>query len=584
MQPQRRRIVDLSVMSLGAVGLAGSGAAAGLLSNTERVTAAWIGAEVPQAGDAHIVEIYDYEFAFTPDRHGIKRDIPNPAPRNVVVSSATAPDELLVGESRRLLDGTELRIGRADVNVSGRHRYQIDYDYDRAILVRDLANGDVLTPTFSWNAIGPAWVVGFDEVTAVVVSNVEFVDPICSTGALGADGGCTVTQTEPGRLETKVSGLDAGEALTITAGIGPELSAMPVISAAPTEPIQPGPPILVPAVAMGGAALLAGGATSRVLRRAGRERVSAGGAADAAYAAGVGERRVDPKELAEMATTEFAPPKELTPSQGGVIHAEKVLPQHKAAWLMSEAVQGSIAIDGTGKDLTITRAGLPGPASSGLLNQMFTGRQSLELGTYDASFAAGWSTLDSALNDWRNSSGDWDPAGERRRKLAMGLGALAMVAGAVLAIVVRASGASAALSALCAVPAAIGLACLVGAWELRVRTAKGSSEWLRVESFRRFLHDSEAQHVEQAHRLGVLREYTAWAVALGEVDHWSKAMASAGTMVDPSSMSMMRYAPFIVASTSSTSTQPTSSGSSGGGGFGGGSSGSGGGGGGGGSW
>jgi uncharacterized membrane protein YgcG len=583
MQPQRRRIIDLGVMGLGSIGLAGAGAAAGVLSNTERITTAWIGAEVPLSGDPHITEIYDYEFAFTPDRHGIKRDIPNPAPRNVVVSSATAPDDLLIGSSRRFVDGTELRIGRADVNVSGRHRYQIDYDYDRAILVRDV-QGDGAIETFSWNTVGPAWDVGFDEVTAVVVSDNELINARCSVGAVGTQGGCAVVQSEPGRIEVKASGVAAGQALTLTADIGPAVSAMPALNAATTPPLRQGPPVLVPGLAMGGGALLAGGVTSRLLRRAGRERVSVGGAADAAFAAGVGERRIDPKELAEMATTEFAPPKEMTPSQGGVIHAETVLPQHKAAWLMSEAVAGSVVISGTGSDLTVTRAGLPGPASTALLNQMFSGRQSLELGTYDASFASGWTALDSALNDWRANSGDWDSAGERRRKLALVFGGLAMVLGAVAAFVVRASGASTMVSALCAVPAAIGLACVVGAWELRVRTAKGSSQWLRVESFRRFLHDSEAQHVEQAHRLGVLREYTAWAVALGEVDHWSKAMSAAGNIVDPSSMAMIGYAPFIVSRTSSTSTQPTSSGSGGGGSFGGGSSGSGGGGGGGGSW
>ena len=70
-----------------------------------------------------------------------------------------------------------------------------------------------------------------------------------------------------------------------------------------------------------------------------------------------------------------------------------------------------------------------------------------------------------------------------------------------------------------------GFAALVRGWELRVRTPLGSGLWLRVESFRRFLHESETFHAEEAAKRGVLREYTAWAVALGEIDRWERAVA-----------------------------------------------------------
>ncbi len=51
--------------------------------------------------------------------------------------------------------------------------------------------------------------------------------------------------------------------------------------------------------------------------------------------------------------------------------------------------------------------------------------------------------------------------------------------------------------------------------------------WLRVESFRRFLAGSESAHAEEAARRGVVREYTAWAVALDQLDRWSRAVAVA---------------------------------------------------------
>jgi uncharacterized membrane protein len=129
--------------------------------------------------------------------------------------------------------------------------------------------------------------------------------------------------------------------------------------------------------------------------------------------------------------------------------------------------------------------------------------------------------------------------------------------------------------------AGLGWALIIRAWELRVRTPLGSAMWLRVESFRRFLHGSEAYHAEEAAKRGVLREYTAWAVAVGEIDRWSKAMEKSSIAPEMRVASYAYIAPSLSHSTASTSTAPSSSG---GGGGGGGSVGGGGGGGGGGSW
>ena len=79
--------------------------------------------------------------------------------------------------------------------------------------------------------------------------------------------------------------------------------------------------------------------------------------------------------------------------------------------------------------------------------------------------------------------------------------------------------------------AGAGLAACAGGVSC-VRTPLGSALWLRIESFRRFLAGSEAYHAEEAAKQGVLREYTAWAVALGEIDRWSNAVAAAAIPPD----------------------------------------------------
>jgi hypothetical protein len=122
---------------------------------------------------------------------------------------------------------------------------------------------------------------------------------------------------------------------------------------------------------------------------------------------------------------------------------------------------------------------------------------------------------------------------------------------------------------------------------LPARSAAGSALALRTESFRRFLAASEGRHVEWAWQHGLLREYSAWAVALGAASTWERAMAASS--VPPTELST---GPLLVYSMGSAftggHTPPSSHGSGSGGfsggGFSGGSVGGGGGGGSSGSW
>jgi uncharacterized membrane protein YgcG len=134
-------------------------------------------------------------------------------------------------------------------------------------------------------------------------------------------------------------------------------------------------------------------------------------------------------------------------------------------------------------------------------------------------------------------------------------------------------------SMVVAVAAALAVATIAGCvayWPLLPqRTAAGSAVALQVESFRRFLESSEARHVEWAWQQGLLREYTAWAVALGAADAWGDALARSA--VPPEAVA--QATPLTMYGTAglwnATRTPPTQAGTSsgGGGGFGGGSSG-----------
>jgi hypothetical protein len=291
-----------------------------------------------------------------------------------------------------------------------------------------------------------------------------------------------------------------------------------------------------------------------------------------------------------MSTIEFAPPRGLMPEQGGIVLTEDVRNEHKAAWLIQAAIDGAVDLDDQSGPIRLTRTGPGRPDEQAILDQAFGGASEITLGSYDRHFASAWSSLQRQLEDWQKVSGLWDPKGDRNRVIAGLLGVLAVIVGGIGTFVAGfLAGGSDARALL--VPAVIagalgvaGVAALVNNRELRVRTPAGSGLWLRTESFRRFLAESEAFHAEEAAKRGVLREYTAWALALGEIDRWTQAVSSSSLIPpDTAGLHWIYLAPLLVSSTSTTSVAPSSSGG-GGGGFGGGGVGGGAGGGGGGSW
>jgi uncharacterized membrane protein YgcG len=588
MEPRRRRRLDVVLLAIAGL-LVGAVAAIGaVLGDSERVSALWAGADVAGQGNARVVEVIDYDFG-SEQRRGIFRDVPGLASdAEVLVASATAPDDVWISGYESL---PRIRIGDPARTIGGRHRYRIQYPLDA------VAPGGRL----AWDAVGTEWLVGISNVEVHAVAPFEFQGARCVQGQTGSQQRCDIAQPEPGHLVVRIRALDPGEGATLYATAGRRLEiapALPVPSS--TSPVDPTSGVLRAGLLAVVVALVGGGVTSRLVRRAGRERVAAGGAAAAAFAGSAEEApevRVDIEKLASLATVEFTPPPGLTPSQGGVVLDEGVQEEHQVAWLIAAAADGYLDIEGDRQAVTLVR--LPhqdGSATTRTLDTAFAGDTHLTLGTYRPSFATAWRQIGEDLAAWHRSRGNlWDPAGDRRRTQVRLLGGLAatgglFVAGLGGALVNSWGWAWLAVLVVGALVAGAGLAAVVRGWELRTRTPEGSGLWLRIESFRRFLAASEAHHAEEAAKRGVVLEYTAWAVALGELDHWSRAVTAAA--VDPVTVGYATMAPLLWSDASASTMEPVevSSGggdggwSGGGGGSGGGGVGGGSGGGGGGSW
>lgn len=579
-----------------AAGVAAALAAFGAtLGDAERVVRYWAAAELspgePGQGDntttARITEVIDYDFGTEP-RRGIFLDIADLDPTAPVqVYSPTAPHQFVLepadGVGPMLRDGTRVRIGDPARTILGRHRYEVSYPLEIA------GSQHVM---MSWNAIGTHWEVDIGQAEVHLLAPVELHLRYCWWGppeSLNAceDFGLEVTQAGPGHLVVRADRIVVGTGITIDADLGATLPALPAVARPAGAVTDPGAGLALPTALAVLAALAGAAATSRMIRRAGRERVVVGGAADAAFGSQgpTQERLVDHAELPSLATIEVAPPPELTPSQGGVVLQEAVTDDHKVAWLIEAAIDGYVNLqERDGKPVLVRTGDGHGPTAARLA-PVFEGRSELTLGSYDPAFAEVWSDVGADLASWKRTSGLWDPAGDRRRLVARILGGLAVVPAAAL-VVLGAGLANRWGPAWLVVAAPGGLlwgsasAALLRSWELKVRTPAGAAAWLRVESFRRFLAGSEAYHAQQAAERGVLREYTAWAVAVGEVRRWSKAVLAAGIPAAVAGASYAELAPSLASSSASTATPPSSNGGSGGGGgggVGGGSGGSGGG-------
>ena len=237
----------------------------------------------------------------------------------------------------------------------------------------------------------------------------------------------------------------------------------------------------LPGVLAGGLALLAAALASGVIRRTGREYVPAVGVPVTASPGG--RPRIDLAELAGYVVASPSLPAGLAPAEGGVLVAGRVLDQHKAAWLVGQAVDGvvDLAPDGTHADeITMVRLQSGDEVAARLLDIAFRGRDRLTLGVFDRDFARMWGALGRQLADWQRESGLWDADADRRARWVRIVGTLVGVAGVVLAVVggylsARQADIPPVIAGLGGALAGTGTAAAVRGWELRVFTPEGSA-------------------------------------------------------------------------------------------------------------
>ena len=532
----------------------------------------------PVGDGVRIRETVDQDFG-TSSRHGYERVIPNDfgVPTDVEASSPDAPDDVSVADEGFQ---TRIRIGDPDITIDGQHRYVLSYTLPAAQLSSGRLALDII-------AAGEQFETGRFEV---VLSGFQLADPTCNVGTFGTVGGCELVAD--GELyRVVVEPLEAGDGITIGGTIVATGAPADVPVPEPIDRRNDNPVPLAAGVGVLGAAAGFGG--YRIARRLGRNEVGGGGAADAAYgAAGGPTRLVTDQELAAMATTEFVPPGGIRPWQGAILLHEAVDTDSVSAWFSDQIALGVVTLTGESPQVLAAGPALAqaDPVTRARITELLGSDGTLVLGTYQPALETLWDQLYSEQRQVAAASGWWKrfaPGSSPRFPFALS----AVVAGAAVLVGVAAwqgllKSWPVALLAGFAIPAVVAGAAYRQL--LPQRSAAGSALALRAESFRRFLEASEGKHVEWAWQQGLLREYSAWAVALGAAGAWGRAVAASA--VPPSEIAS-QTAPLLLYSQSGawshTRIEPAPAGGSsgsGGGGFSGGFSGGGGGGGSSGSW
>src|SRR5690606_1120173 len=148
-----------------------------------------------------------------------------------------------------------------------------------------------------------------------------------------------------------------------------------------------------------------------------------------AAGAPTGVRLVTDAELAELATTEFAPPAGVDPWLGRVLLNEHFDQAAVAAWVSAHAARDVLTVTET--DSGKVRLGMgpkfdaAPPEEQAVLRRMLGGKPEIELGTYSKSFATEWANIAKRQRQFVNASGFW------KRPLGVGGGATTATAGLV---------------------------------------------------------------------------------------------------------------------------------------------------------
>ena len=575
-----------------------------LAQQGERIVAYDVIVEIGDDGTLTIVERIDYDFGSSV-RHGILRDIPTRLtfddtydriyPLEVV--EVRASEGTPAGYAVESAEGgiTRLRIGDADVEITGRHSYELTYTVEAAL------NGFPDHDELYWNAIGSEWPAPIGRATIAVRAPADITQVACFQGYEGSTLPCDRAVAKGAEASFAQENLGSYSGVTIVVGLpkGAVPEPVPVLEerwsfgrAFEATPTTLGATAAMTAGAVGGVAAL-------VWRR-GRDRRFRGSPVDQVMGNPAGEHQSVPLgEGDASAPVEFAPPDDMRPGQMGTLVDEQANVLDVSATLVDLAVRGHLMIQEIPKEgwfgkpdwrlialendeelLTYERR---------LRDGLFRDGSEVTISELKNTFAARLGDVQESLYADAVKRGWFSERPDKVRSKWQALGVVALIGTGATTFALAAW----THYGLLGLPLVLGaVLLLVTASRMPARTAKGTAMLRRVRGFRTVIETAETHMSRWAEKELVFTRFLPFAIVFGCTDRWAKAFEALG--VQPDTSWYVSPNPFVFAHfahsmegfavTTGGTIASTPSGSGGSGFSGGGFSGGGGGGGGGGSW
>lgn len=573
--------------------------------SAERIADYDVAIDIGEDGTLTIVETIAYDFG-SAQRHGILRDIPTRLryddtydriyPLEVV--RVRASGDTPAGYQEESVDGgiTRIRVGDPDIEISGRHTYELTYRVEAAL------NGFRDHVELYWNAIGTEWSAPIGRADVQVRAPARITQVACFQGYEGSTLPCQRATSQGNRARFVQSGLGPFSGVTVVVGLpkGAVPRPEPVLEErwSLARAFQATPATVGVSAALGLAAV--GGVVAMAWRR-GRDRRFRGSQVDQVMGNPTGEQQAVPiGEAGASAPVEFAPPDDMRPGQMGTLIDEQANVLDVSATLVDLAVRGYLRIEELPKEGWFGKADwrlirLEAPEDDlltyerRLLNGVFRDGTEVTISELKNTFAERLKGVleslyaDSVERRWFSER----PDKVRSRWVALGVSALVVAVGATVAL------AAFTHWGLLGIPLILGaVVLLASSGRMPARTAKGTAMLRRVRGFRTVIETAETHMARWAEKELVFTRFLPFAVVFGATEKWAKAFEALGIEPDTSwyvSPHPFAYASFArsmdgfaVTTGGTIASTPSGSGSSGfsSGGF----SGGGGGGGGGGSW
>lgn len=556
-------------------------------------------------GSLTIVEAIAYDFGAA-SRHGILRDIPTTLRFDdtydrvypIEVVEVRASEGTPAAYEVESVEGglTRIRVGDADVEISGRHAYELIYTVEGAL--NAFRDHDELY----WNAIGTEWSAPIERASVTVRAPADITQMACFQGYAGSTLPCDRAGSR-GRV-ARFSQANLGSFSGVTVVVGLPKGAVPEPAPVLEERWSVGRAFEVTPATVGGSAAIGAAAIAGVVAlvwRRGRDRRFRGSPVDQVLGNPTGEHQAVPLgEADDSAPVEFAPPDDMRPGQMGTLLDEQANVLDVSATLVDLAVRGFLLIQEIPKEgwfgkpdwrlIRLEKAdGDLHTYERRLLNGLFRDGTETTISELKNTFAARLEGVQESLYADAVRRGWFSERPDKVRTKWLGLGVVALIAAGAAAFVLAAF----THWGLLGIPlVAAALLLIVMAKRMPARTAKGTAMLRRVRGFRTVIETAETHMSQWAEKELVFTRFLPFAVVFGCTDRWARAFEALGVEPDTSwyvSPRPFMYAQFAdsmegfaVTTGGTIASTPSGSGSSGfsGGGF----SGGGGGGGGGGSW